>query len=308
MENTLKLTPAVFALDVPATLDKISRFIAGTLADSPREGIVVPISGGLDSSVVAALCVRAVGPAQVLGLMLPERFGNPEAVRFGRMVADHLGLTTRRLNITPILRGVGSFFPFISALAGRERTKPAVHGWMEHRGMTTRSYFLADLRGTLDPTSRRLIANIAVKQRARMLATYRVADEANFLVAGAAHKTEDAVGLFIKYGVDDAADLMPLLHLQRSHILQLADGLELPAEIIGRPPNPDILPGVTDKYVGELGMGYETVDLIIYGSEHGLSAQEIGAQLGIATAAVAELQEIIRLAEWTRSHALAPQF
>ena len=302
----MKLNQSAFKIDAQQWCQSIEAFIKATFADSHREGIVVSISGGLDSSVTAALCTRAIGKEKVIGLMLPERFGNPEAGYYGRMLAKHLDIRTVQFNISPILRGLGTLDLFLSAISGREFWKASVNKNLKKRGHSAGELYVDALKGTLDPARRKLIAKVSAKQRARLLAVYRFAEENNYIVAGSAHKTEQMVGLFVKYGIDDGADIMPLKNIFRSQTLQLAEYLGIPADIRHRSPNPDILPGITDKYIGYFGIDYLKVDLILLGLQERLPAAEIAAQIGISEQVVNQIQEIIRLSEFSRNHALAP--
>lgn len=306
MNEPTILTRDVFQIDSQLWCQKIVNFIKDRFAESYQDGIVVTISGGLDSSVVAALCTRAVGKDKVKGLMLPERGGNPEADYYGRMIVKHLGIESVKINISPILRGLGTSDFLLSAISGREFWKDIVNKIMQKRGHSTKGDYYDSLKGKLDPARRKLIAKINSRHRARVLAVYKFAEENNYLVAGSSHKTENMVGLFCKYGIDDCADLMPLKNIYRSHVLQLAEFLGVPSEIIHRSPNPDILPGVTDKYLSYFEMDYLQVELIIYGLQKGLTTCEIANQLGMGEQTVNNMQEIIRLSENSRNHALAP--
>ncbi|NTW71684.1 MAG: hypothetical protein HGA49_05520 [Eubacteriaceae bacterium] len=106
--------------------------------------------------------------------------------------------------------------------------------------------------------------------------------------------------------MDDCADIMPLKNIHRSHIIQLAEFLGVPSEILHRSPNPDILPGVTDKYISYFELDYLKADLIIFGLQKGLNDYEIAHQIAIDVRIVNQVQEIILLSENTRNHALAP--
>ena len=99
---------------------------------------------------------------------------------------------------------------------------------------------------------------------------------------------------------------MPMKNIYRSHILQLAEFLEVPLEILHRSPNPDIFPGVTDKYMSYFEMDYLQIDLILFGQQKGLTAHEIATQLGMNEQAVNEIYEIVQLSKHMRNHALAP--
>ena len=120
MSERVILIPDDFIIDAGQWCAQIERFIEEKFDSSYQNGIVVPISGGLDSSVVAALCTRAIGKEKVIGLMLPERLGNPEAVRYGQMIARNLGIQTVKVNISPVLRGLGTSNLLLSAISGRE--------------------------------------------------------------------------------------------------------------------------------------------------------------------------------------------
>lgn len=306
MSNNIILTSEAFKIDAQNWCTQIEAFIKEKYSFSNKGGIVVPISGGLDSSVVATLCTRAIGKEKVIGLMLPERLGNPEANYYGQLIAKHLDIKTVKINISPILRGLGTSNLFLSAISGREFWKDIVNWFLQKRNQTAKILYIEALKGQLNPTSRELIAQVNSKQRARLLATYRIADECNLMVAGSSHKTEQMVGLFIKYGIDDCADIMPLKNIYRSQILQLAEYMEIPPDILRRSPNPDILPGITDKYQGYFGIDYLKVELILLGMQMELSTDEIARQLGLDDQTVIQMFEIVQLSENSRSHALAP--
>lgn len=308
MSEKVMLTRDAFQIDAEQWCGEIESFIRREYAHSNRSGIVVTLSGGLDSSVTAALCVRALGRERVIGLLLPERGGNPEAAHYASLIAKHLGIQTAKVNISPILRAMGTSNYLLAVISGRAKWKRTVNKLQHTGGYSAKDLYLGYLKGDLSPVARKLMAQVASKQRARLLVTYQFAEEHNLLVAGSAHQTEQMVGLFVKYGIDDGADLMPLKNLYRSHTLQLARYMKIPAAIIGRTPNPDILPGITDKYEDYFGMDYLQIELIALGVREGLSDQEIARQLGIKEEAVKEIREIIRLSAFVRSHGRAPEW
>jgi NAD+ synthase len=142
-------------------------------------------------------------------------------------------------------------------------------------GEQKKAFFLAGMRGTGNALVRQGLASVYSKHRVRMTVTYKYAEERNLLVVGCAQKSEGMVGLFVKYGMDDNTNVMPLKHWYRSQVLQLARYLSVPAEIIERSPNPDMLPVIDDKYWDVLGMRSETLDLLLYGLEHGLACDQL---------------------------------
>ncbi|HSN10883.1 MAG TPA: hypothetical protein VLS51_02090, partial [Propionibacteriaceae bacterium] len=113
-------------------------------------------------------------------------------------------------------------------------------------------------------------------------------------------------GLFVKFGIDDAADLMPLKGLYRSHVLQVAALVGVPPEVLGRSPNPEMLPGIDDKYLDVFGVPAPTVDLALWGIEHGLSDADIAADLPISHTKVAELRDAVRFSAHMREPARQP--
>jgi NAD+ synthase len=164
------------------------------------------------------------------------------------------------------------------------------------------------IRGSESKLRRKARAAINSKQRVRLVSLYKFAEENDLLVAGSAHRSEELVGLFVKFGIDDDADIMPIKNLFRTHILKLAEYLGLPEEIRGRTPNPDIIPGVEDKYRDMLGIPVATVDLILYGIIHGMALEDISVQLGIDRKKVEEIDELIHLSAHMRNHSEAPDF
>lgn len=304
----IRLTEDVFAIDAAAWCATIEEFIGSKMEELRRDGIVVPVSGGLDSSVVAALCARAVGRDKVLGLMLPVRFGNPEALGYGKLLVRQLGIASMTVRMDPVLRGLGTSSPFIALISGREGWKRVVESNLARRGTSTERNYQDALEGRMPAWLRANIAKVSSINRARVAMTYKVAEERNLLVAGSSHRTEALVGLFIKYGIDDCADIMPLRNIHRSHSLRLAAHVGVPAEILARSPNPDIIPGVTDKYAGYFGMNAATIDLVLYGIGKGLDPEEIAGQLSIPRAAVDRVARAIALTEHCRNHSMAPVF
>ncbi|MBI4900658.1 MAG: NAD(+) synthase [Actinobacteria bacterium] len=298
-----RLTPAVFDLDVQATAETIERFISDQLTDLGRTGIVVPLSGGLDSSTVLALCARAVGPDRVTALLLPDKRGSRDALRYSRLVADRLGVrvvvqkATRLNRAAGVYRFIGYRLP-LPRLVAREVRR--------HLSDEANNVFLAGVRGTDHLLTRQALAAIYARQRLRMVMTYRYAELHRLLVVGTAHKSEDLLGLFVKFGVDDSADLMPLKGLYRSHVVQVAAAVGVPPEILARTPNPEMLPGIDDKYLDVFGVPAPTIDLALWGIEHALTDTEIARDISLPEAKVAELRDAVRLSGHMREPSRHP--
>jgi NAD+ synthase len=296
----MNLYPEVFNIDCEAECRRIEAFLVEKISALGRAGMVVAISGGLDSSTVATLCVRAMGREKVSGLILPEKHGNPDAALYAKKLASSLAIRASVIDISRILRALGTYDFIADRMGPQIILKKAVN---RIPGEQKKALFLAGMRGTGNALVRQGLASMYSKHRIRMAVTYKYAEERNLLVVGCAQKSESMVGLFAKYGVDDNADVMPLKHLYRSQILQLASYLDVPADIIERSPNPDMLPGIEDKYWDVLGMRSGTLDLLLYGLEHGMVCEEIAEELHIELAKVQEIQALVQSTAHMRQHA-----
>jgi len=285
-------------IDPGDAVERIKDFI---ISSCTRDGVVVPISGGLDSSVVATLCVAALGKAKVTGLQLPEKQGNPDAEYYANMLAKHLDITSVRIDISPMLKAFGTYSYILSYFPTRRWKERLVRRFMT--SAEGESNYVRVLNGQGDTLIRKGLASFFTKQRVRLVAAYSYAEKNNLQVVGCAHKSEELTGLCVKYGIDDAADLMPIGHLYRTQIMQLAQTLGIPGEILERTPNPDIIPGITDKYQDVLGVTAENVDLVLYALENQLPESEIAEATGVAEDGVARIVELYRVAKRNSEHA-----
>ena len=299
----MKLEKSVFDINLKKTSLDLEKFIKIKMHELKRTGIVVTISGGLDSSVIAALCVNAVGKDKVIGLMLPESQGNPDAEKYAKVLAKLLGIKTETRDISPYLDASGAYKSHIYWIPFNKLRNLVAKMILKIKGSKT-------LKNNLDGTNHRIlrqsVANINIKGRMRLIEAYRYAESHNLMVVGSAHLSEDLVGLYVKYGVDDCADLMPLKNLYRTQILELAKYLKIPKEILSRTPNPDIIPGVEDKYKDIIGIDSAKLDLVLYGLEHNIGVGDISKQLGLKEPKVKEIQEIINSSSHMRNHSMAP--
>lgn len=294
-------------IDPQKWCSEIETFIRNKFIESKKAGIAVTVSGGLDSSVNAALVARAIGKEKVTGLMLPERFGNPEANKFGHLICKHLGIKSKKIYINPIIRSLKLSSFFLTFFGGREFWKKSIDRIKEKTGDNVQKGYLKMLRGEMIPIFQKYLTKISGRQRARLLLAYKYCEENHLLLAGSAHKTEHSVGLFVKFGIDDCADIMPLKNIYRSHTFQIGRHLGIPKEILNRTPNPDMVPGVTDKYVSYLELSVRKVDLILLGLEKKMSPEEIAGQVKVNEQKVIEIKEIVNLTELQRNPSLAPK-
>ena len=294
----MKLDDSIFKIDAAAYVERLCDFIHERCATLHRDGVLVPFSGGVDSSTVLLLCERAVGNTRTTALLMPEIQGNPAARRYARLVTKQFKIRTITRNISSVLSSLGTYRFILSVLPARQLQDWATRYYMKSAGENP---FLKIMQGKASGLQRKGYAKFSSKQRVRTVVEYLVAEERNLLVAGSAHKSEDLPGMFVKFGVDDSADIMPLKNLYRSQVLQLAAFLGMPGAILERTPNPDIIPGVTDKYLDILGIPSARLDLLLYGIEHGMEEADIAGQLALPLAKVQEIHDLVRQAEHMRT-------
>ena len=270
--------------DAARICDRIAEFVRGSLEESGRSGIAVAMSGGLDSSVTAALCVRGVGADRVTGFALPEREGPAGDLADAEMVARGLGIRLETHSVTEALRELGDYDFFISRLPGnavRAAVVRAAYGL--RRLVSDEDPLTGGLRGSRSAIVSRASAHFKARHRMRMVFLFFRAERANLLVAGTANRTEKLTGIYSRFGVDDCADIMPIAGLYRTEVLRLASALEVPARIRSKAPVPGIIPGVGDKYRYLLDLESGTLDALLEGLASGGSPAEVATQCGVET-------------------------
>ncbi len=305
--------------------EKVSRDIEEFIRHSVsriyrRKGIVIGLSGGIDSTVAAALSVRAVGKKRVFGVILPEEDSNPVSREYGRMAAESVGIDYQEIEITPMLKAfdvygkrravVKKYFPDLAGnykfrltlpqdLLERDRIN-AYHLEVQEEGgniLTSRLYFFDYLE---------MMAANDIKQRTRMTQLYYEAEKRHYIVCGTTNLAETLQGFFVKFG-DGGVDIEPLANLYKNQVFQLAEYLGVPREIIDRTPSPDTysLP-VSDKDF-YFCMPYEIVDMILYAMKEDIPAHKVAETLGLEEDAVKRaMADLERKSESTRHLRMLP--
>jgi NAD+ synthase len=259
-----------------------------------RKGIVLGISGGVDSSVVAALCARAFGGARVLGLTMHESESSADTVRLAREVIDHLGIATHDEPLAPLLAAAGCYQRRDEAI---RRVVPRYgEGWrcklvlpslddgdrLRIFSIVVRSPDGEELRARL-PVDDYLavVAATSFKQRARKMLEYYHADRLGYAVAGTPNRLEYELGFFVKNG-DGAADVKPIAHLYKTQVYQLAEALDIPREVRERPPTTDTysLPQSQEEFY--FAAPLQLLDSCLAASDRGIPAGVTARELGIA--------------------------
>jgi NAD+ synthase len=277
-------------LDAQAEIDRICAAVRRQVAVELKcRGVVLGLSGGIDSSVSAALCMRALGPERVLGLFLPEADSSPESLRLGRLLADYLGIRAVLEDITEILRAAGCYKrrdeairTLIPEYNSDYKCKIALPAAGERSGYALFSLIVqppggAEVKVRLTAEAYRgIVAATNFKQRMRKMMEYYYADRYGYAVVGTPNRLEYDLGFFVKNG-DGSADLKPIAHLYKTQVYQLAAALNIPEEIQLRPPTTDTYSLEQSQEEFYFSLPLMKMDLCLYAKNHGISADEAAA-------------------------------
>jgi len=222
----MKLTRDILKINFEEETERILEFIRRVVENSGASGVVLGLSGGVDSSLTAVLCVKALGREKVLGVLMPTNFTPREDIEDALELAETFGIRVETVNIDEISE---AFFKCLKV----DRS---------------------------DPKARIPMANI--RARIRMIILYYYANLRNYLVAGTGDRSESLIGYFTKYG-DGGVDFMPICHLYKTQVRELARHLGVPERIAYKPSSPQLYPG--HKATDEIPIDYGKLDLILAG-------------------------------------------
>jgi NAD+ synthase len=288
----MAFTKEVLRLDAAAEVERICSSMQRQLREIRRRGIVLGLSGGIDSSVSVALAVRAVGAGRVRALFMPEADSDPESLELGRLVAQHFGVEGVLEDIAPVLaalrcyerrnEAVASVVPAFTPDWKFKIVLPgAAHQGISYFSVVARSPTGEEVKARLPVDAYlKIVAATNFKQRVRKMVEYHWADRLNFAVLGTPNRLEYDQGFFVKQG-DGAADLKPIAHLYKTQVYQLAEHLGVPAVVRARPPTTDTysLPQGQDEFY--FNLPYDKLDVCLYGHNHGVAADEVAAATGL---------------------------
>lgn len=257
-----------------------------------RKGGVLGLSGGIDSSVVAALAARAFGPDNVLGVLMPEADSSPDTLMLSRLAAESAGIQTALEEITPILDAVGcyrrrdeAFKRVIPGYGPGWKAKIVLPSVIDSDAYRIFSVVAQAPDGTVVrerlPLEEYLqvVAATNFKQRTRKMLEYYHADRLNFAVLGTPNRLEFDQGFFVKNG-DGAADVKPIAHLYKSQVYQLAETLGVPEEIRSRPPTTDTYSMPQSQEEFYFSLPFDKMDLCLYAVDNGVDAGTVARSMG----------------------------
>lgn len=298
MNVAVKVEASPLALDVGAEVERIANALRGQVRSLRKRGLVLGISGGIDSAVCAGLAARAIGPQNVFAVFMPENDSDPESLALGRQVAEAFGIAAEVEDIGPALEAMGCYRRRDAAI--REVVPEFGPGWASKitfaNALTTGGYNISSLvvqapDGAITkhrlPASAYLtiVAATNMKQRTRKQTEYFHADRLNHAVIGTPNRLEYDQGFFVKNG-DGAADVKPIAHLYKSQVYALAEHLGVPEGVRRRAPTTDTYSLAQTQEEFYFALPYHQMDLCLHGLNTGRSAAETGASAGLEEAQV----------------------
>lgn len=276
--------------EVQKITDQIRQIVAKQLR---RRGLVVGLSGGIDSSVSVGLAVKALGPDRVFALLMPERDSSDDTLELSTSVADTFKVDRAYENITGILESLGFYKRYDDAVRqaipqyGQDwKSKIVLPNAIENKGFNLFSVVAQSPDGKLVKQRLPLKAYLEIvaatnfKQRTRKMLEYYHADRLNFAVTGTPNRLEYDQGFFVKLG-DGAADIKPIAHLYKTQVYKLAEYLGVPENIRNRPPTTDtysLSQGQDEFY---FSLPYDKMDICLYGKNNAYTPEEVAETIGL---------------------------
>ena len=296
----------VLDIDYAAEAERIAqRLREVTARELHKRGLVVAISGGIDSSCSIALAVRALGPERVFALILPERDSSDDSGVRARILAEHLGVRVEAVDIAPALAAIGCYAERDAAVRRALpeygegwRFKIVIDGGIEGRINRFRLVAVSPTGENVDRALGlaeylQIVAATNFKQRIRKTLEYYHADRLNYGVVGTPNRLEYDQGFFVKNG-DGSADVKPIAHLYKTQVYGMARFLGLPERVCAAVPT-------TDTYSLEQGqdefyfaLPYRSMDLALWALNHDVAAAELARVLEITPAQAEAVYEDIR--------------
>jgi NAD+ synthase len=302
--------------------EKLPDFIRGTVREQlKREGIVIGVSGGIDSALIATLAVKALGHDHVFGLILPEKESSPSSGELAEKLCKKLKIPFLTVPITPMLESFNIYNRKESLLKELfPRYDPVVHttnlflppGITSDSLLALPSIRLSDMNGSINTKrlSARQYLNLIslqnVKQRTRMIVFYMYAEKMNYAVSGTTNKSELLTGYFVKHG-DGGVDIEPIADLYKLQVYKLSELLNIDKKIITRSPSPDTWSHFTSDEDFYLRMPYDILDQLLYAEEHQIPMEIVRKNTNLTTSQIESAKKHIdRMKNASRMLQMAP--
>jgi NAD+ synthase len=275
--------------------ENLPGFMKKTVTDQfKKDGIVIGVSGGVDSALIATLAVEALGANHVYGLILPEKESTPSSRELALQLCKKLKIPYGEVPITPMLQAFGIYaqkeslfrelFPYYDpaihttnlflppGISGSLLALPSIRLSTEKESVSTKRLSAQQYL--------KLISLQNVKQRTRMIALYMQAEKMNYVVSGTTNKSELLCGYFVKFG-DGGVDIEPIANMYKLQVYKLSELLKIDKKIISRAPSPDTWSHYTSDEDFYLRMPYDTLDQLLYAEEHHLSPEIVQKCTGL---------------------------
>jgi len=310
----------VLEIDLEAKAVELCKALSdATLNKLRRRGIVLGVSGGIDSACVAALAARALGPKRVQALLMPERDSSDLSAQLGKKLCEKLGIEYQLVDLAPILEAGGCYALRDAAVRSvfpdfqpSMKWKIVMHG--DRLGSQALNVFYVVIRddagnehkARLSPRAYLdIVAATNMKQRTRKMLEYTLADRLVFAVAGTPNRLEYDQGFFVKLG-DGAADVKPIASLYKTQTYAMARHLGVIEEILQREPTTDTYSLDQSQEDFYFSVHYSQLDLIMWGKNNGVAESEVARELGFTEDQVRRVYEDIDQKRRTTAYLQAP--
>ncbi len=295
-------------IDAPLAVQLIGSYLKNLVESQKSNGLLLGLSGGIDSSVLVTIAVKAVGKEYVHASFLFDRDSEKSSEKKARIMAQWLGIKLETADISPAMKKKKVYAPLImklvpySSLFNRliQHSYRFVNGEVPFKTslkVGSRALERSWIKHLMyDFSIRHIDRGFSERHRYRRKVLEEKAKEENLTLIGAANRSEFSVGWFVKDGIDDLP-IQPMTGLYKTQVWQLASYLGLPDEIQAQLASPDMMFGITDEF--GIGHNYRQLDIILDMMEQKKTDEEI-INYGISKRDIDDVRELTKFSEWKR--------